>query len=64
MKMPIFLPKELETEIFGTGEGFICIIQKDIDGQETRIALSVHQFETIFNHEKRIVKEALNDVAP
>jgi len=30
MKMPIFLPKELETEVFGTGEGFICIIQKDM----------------------------------
>jgi hypothetical protein len=64
MKMPIFLTKEFETEVFGTGEGFICIIQKDIDGQETRIALSVHQFETIFNHEKTLVREALNDVAP
>lgn len=63
--MPIFLPKELETEVFGTGEGFICITQKDMDGRETIIALSVHQFETIFNHEKTLVREALDsDVAP
>ena len=59
MKMPIFLPKELETEVFGTGEGFICISQKDIDGQETIIALSVHQFETIWNYEKTLIKEAV-----
>ena len=57
--MPIFLPKELETEVFGTGEGFICISQKDIDGRETIIALSVHQFETIWNHQKTLVREAV-----
>ena len=62
--MPIFLPKELETEVFGTGDGFVCICQKNSDGIESVIHLSVNQFETIFNHEKRIVKEALNDVAP
>lgn len=28
--MPIYLPKELETEVYGTGEGFICISQKDM----------------------------------
>jgi len=63
MKMPIFLPKELETEVFGTGDGFVCICQKNIDGMESVVHLSVNQFETIFNHEKRIVKEALNDVS-
>ena len=57
--MPIFLPKELETEVYGTGDGFVRISQKDIDGQETIIWLSVHQFSTIFNHEKKIVREAV-----
>jgi hypothetical protein len=59
MKMPIYLPKELETEVYGTGDGFVCISQKDIDGQEIKIWLSVHQFSTIFNHEKTIIKEAV-----
>ena len=63
--MPIYLPKELETEVYGTGDGFVCISQKDIDGQEKKIWLSVHQFSTIFNHEKTIVREAVTpDDAP
>ena len=56
--MPIYLPKEMETEVFGTGDGFVCITQK-VDDVETVIWLSVHQFETIFNHEKTIVREAV-----
>jgi len=56
--MPIFLPKELETEVFGTGDGFVCIVQKDNFDVETSIILSTSQFQTIFNHEKRIMKEA------
>jgi hypothetical protein len=60
MKMPIYLPSEMETEVYGTGYGFICIKQKDFDGQEQRISLSVHQFSTIFNHEKTLVREALS----
>jgi hypothetical protein len=63
--MPIFLPKEMETEVFGTGDGFIVIGQKNNDGNETFVHLSVHQFETIFNHEKRLIKEAKEqDVSP
>ena len=63
--MPIYLPKELETEVYGTGDGFVCISQKDIDGQESIVWLSVHQFSTIFNHEKTIVREAVTpDDAP
>jgi hypothetical protein len=58
MKMPIFLPKEMETEVYGTGDGFVCISQK-ADDVETVIWLSVHQFSTIFNHEKTIVREAV-----
>ena len=56
--MPIILKKELETEVFGTGDGHICIVQKDNFGEETAIVLSANQFQTIFNHEKRIMKEA------
>lgn len=48
----------METEVFGTGDGFVCITQK-ADDVETVIWLSVHQFETIFNHEKTIVREAV-----
>jgi len=58
--MPIYLPKEMETEVCGTGYGFIVIKQKDIDGHEHRVSLSVHQFSTIFNHEKTLVREALS----
>ena len=47
----------METEVFGTGDGFVCITQK-ADDIETVIWLSVHQFETIFNYEKRIINEA------
>ena len=57
--MPIFLPNELETEVFGNGNGFICITQKD-KRKETTIWLSIHQFETIWNHEKTLVREALS----
>jgi len=57
--MPIYLPKEMETEVCGTGYGFIVIKQKDIDGHEHRVSLSVHQFSTIFNHEKTLVREAV-----
>ena len=55
--MPIFLPKEFETEICGLGEGSICITQKQ-GNEEMQIFLTTHQFETIFNYEKRILKEA------
>jgi hypothetical protein len=58
MKMPIFLPHEMETEIFGNGHGFICITQKD-GKKETIIWLTIHQFETIWNHQKTLVKEAV-----
>jgi hypothetical protein len=57
--MSIYLPKELETEVVGHGDGLISINQKTIDGDELVVWLTVHQFETIFNHEKHIVREAL-----
>jgi hypothetical protein len=57
--MSIFLKAELETEVCGDGDGFISILQKRRDGEESVIWLSVHQFETIFNHQKTIIREAL-----
>ena len=57
--MSIFLKAELETEIVGHGDGWISFNQKTTDGGEIVIWLSVHQFETIFNQEKHIVREAL-----
>ena len=63
--MPIYLPAEYVTEVAGTGDGFVSFTQKRQDGEEMVMYLSLHQFETIFNHEKTIVKEALDpDVAP
>ena len=59
--MPLHLPTEMQTEIFGTGYGFICIKQKDIDGQESRVSLSINQFMRIVNHEKTLVREALDE---
>ena len=57
--MSIFLKAELETEVAGDGDGLISILQKGPDGEESVILLTIHQFETIFNHEKAIVREAL-----
>lgn len=60
--MPIYLPAEYETTVAGTGDGFVSFTQKRLDGVELVMFLSLHQFETIFNHQKRIVNEALDDV--
>jgi hypothetical protein len=56
--MAIYLRAEIETEVHGDGDGFITITQTDSNGEKTEIYLTVHQFETIFNHEKHIVREA------
>ncbi len=58
--MPIYLPAEYETIVSGTGDGFVSFTQKKLDGEEMVMYLSLHQFETIFNHEKTIVREALS----
>lgn len=55
--MPIYLPCELQTEVHGE-DGLICIKQTH-NNEEREIWLTVHQFETIFNNEKRLVNEAL-----
>jgi hypothetical protein len=57
--MSIYLKAEFETEVVGHGDGFISINQKNDKNEEVVIWLSIHQFETIFNHEKNIVREAL-----
>jgi hypothetical protein len=56
--MPIILPKELKTEVCGLGDGFISIIQTR-GVKECEIFLSIHQFQTILNHEKTLIKEAM-----
>ena len=62
--MTIFLPHEMETEISGNGHGFICITQKD-GKKESFVWLTIHQFETIFNHQKTLLREAVTpDDAP
>jgi hypothetical protein len=57
--MPIYLPAEYETTVAGTGDGFVSFTQKRLDGDAMVMYLSLHQFETIFNHEKTIVREAV-----
>lgn len=57
--MPVYLPAEIETDVFGE-DGMICIKQTN-NGEETEIWLTVHQFETIFNFQKTIVKEAWSE---
>jgi hypothetical protein len=56
--MAIYLPCELQTEVHGE-DGLICIKQTR-DDESREIWLTVHQFETIFNHEKHLVREALD----
>lgn len=58
--MTIFLPYERETEVTGHGDGSISIKQINETGESVEIWLTVHQFETIFNFQKRIVNEALD----
>ena len=57
--MSIFLKAELETAVEGLGDGTISFTQKHPHGEDVVIYLTVHQFETIFNHEKHIVREAM-----
>jgi len=57
--MSIFLPAELETQVVGSGDGKITITQIDELGRTQEIYLTVHQFESIFNREKHLVREAL-----
>ena len=57
--MSIFLKAELETEVVGDGDGFISILQKRPDNEESVVWLSVHQFETLVNEQKHLVNEAL-----
>jgi len=62
--MPIYLKKEYETEIEGTGDGFIRISQIKESNEEVVIWLSINQFQTIFNHEKYLNDEALKNDEP
>ena len=57
--MSIFLKAELKTDVVGDGDGFISITQTLSNNEQVTVWLSVHQFQTIFNHEKHLVCEAL-----
>jgi hypothetical protein len=56
--MAIYLKSEWRTELEGDGDGFIRITQWQ-DGCEQTIWLSLHQFQTILNHEKTLTREAV-----
>jgi hypothetical protein len=57
--MSIYLKAELQTDVVGDGDGWISITQTLADDTNVVVWLSVHQFQTIFNHEKHLVREAL-----
>lgn len=56
--MAIYLPSEMETEVFGD-RGMVCIMQTKEVGEIVEIWLTVRQFQEIWNHEKHIVAESL-----
>ena len=57
----LVFPRELETHVWGE-EGLIYFEQFDGDGNRTSvIRLSIHQFQEIFNREKSVVAEALEE---
>jgi hypothetical protein len=59
----LIFPRELETHVYGL-EGVIYLEQFDGDGNRTTvIRLSIHQFQEIFNREKSVIAEAMEDQA-
>ena len=58
--MAISLPNAFKTDVYGTGDGYIVLKQDDGSGNVTVIYLTLHQFQTIWNHEKHLTQEALN----
>lgn len=58
--MGLFFRPERETEVRGDGDGWISIKQQTCKG-EVVVWLTIHQFQTIFNHEKHLLAEAMGD---
>ena len=57
----LVFPRELETHVWGQ-EGLIYFEQFDGDGNRLSVVrLSVHQFEEIFNREKSVIAEAIEE---
>lgn len=57
----LVFPRELETHVYGQ-DGVIYFEQFDGDGNRTTlIRLSIHQFQEIFNREKSVVAEAIEE---
>jgi len=63
--MSVYFPLEAKTSVVGDGEGFIAITQTPPKGgDEVVVWLSVHQFQEIWNHEKRLIAEAYGEEDP
>ena len=60
--MGLFLRAEIETEVYGDGDGFIRISQTNDKGEDVEIWLSANQFGIIVEQEKFLVNEAFRGV--
>jgi hypothetical protein len=55
--MEMYFPKERETFVEARG-GIILITQRDQDGIESTVQLTIHQFQEIWNREKKLIESA------
>ena len=56
--MQMFFPKELETRVDTEGDGYIYIRQDNEDQTESVVKLTIHQFQEIWNREKKLIEGA------
>jgi len=58
----LVFPREIETHVFGC-DGAIYFEQFDANGTRVgSLMLSVHQFQEIYNREKSLLEEAMEEV--
>jgi hypothetical protein len=55
--MGLYFPKEYETFV-DARDGLILLSQTNDDGSTTAIQLTVHQFQEIWNREKKLIELA------
>jgi hypothetical protein len=55
--MEMYFPKECETFVEAR-DGIILITQRDQDGIESTVQLTIHQFQEIWNREKSLSESA------
>jgi len=60
--MQMFFPKELETRVDAEGDGYIYIRQDNEDQTESVVKLTIHQFQEIWNREKKLIEGAWGNV--